>query len=226
MSRLCELPWFKGLYVGVYEVLSVEGRLPSPCDIEVLPPAAVKADKTVKAMAFAGADAVWFRSQPPDPVVFAHELMHLVRGKPAELEEVYAYNLASLAVTLAEHGIKPPASIVRLLDASLTDLEEAVREAYRYPFKDIVDYFEFFGIIPEFIRLKTDPYTDTWTFEVDSQRFDEKSMVIISVTEIAGMAEYDDHALEALLRILEKKASARRGSNSSSSKHRDSLLPA
>jgi len=225
MSRLCELPWFKGLYVDVYEVLRVEGRLPSPCDIEVLPPLAVKAEKAVRAAAFAGEDALWFRSQPPDPVVFAHELIHLVRGKPAELEEVYAYNLASLAVTLAERGIKPPASIVRLLDASLTDLEEAVREAYRYPFKDIVDYFEFFGVIPGFIRLKTDPYTDTWTFEVDSQRFDEKSIVIMSVTEIAGMAEYDDRALEALLRVLEK-ASARRASNSHSSKRRDSLLPA
>ena len=203
MLRLCELPWFDGLYRRIYDVLNAEGKLPHPCDIMILPPEAVEVRETVQAATWKDAKVIWFRHQPPHPVTFAHELIHLI-DKPIELEEVYAYNLATFAVLLAERGIVPPASIVRLFEVSLNEIIDAIREVYRYPFKDIVEYFEYFGIIPAFITFKGDPLANSWKLEIDWQRYNEKSIVVATVAELVGMAEYDEFALDVLLKLLER----------------------
>jgi len=202
MPKLCEHPWFDGLYISIYNVLCVEGKLPHPCDITILPPDAVEMRETVQAATWKNTKTIWFRHQPPHPVVFAHELIHLI-DKPLELEELYAYNLAAFAVLLAERDIVPPASITRLFDVSPDEIVKVIREVYQYPFEDILEYFQTFGIIPMFAKPRIDPYTNTLKFEIDTKRFNEKSIAIVAVAEILGMAEYDELALEVLLKLLE-----------------------
>jgi len=219
MFKLCELPWFDGLYKSIYDVLSVEGKLPHPCDITILPPEAVEVRETVQAATWVDARTIWFRHQPPSYTTFAHELIHLVSGKPVEFEEAYAYNLAAFAVLLAERGIVPPASVVRLFEVSLSEIMDAIREVYRYPFKDIVEYFEYFGIIPAFVVFKENPLDDSWKLEIDWQRYNEKTIVVATVAELVGMAEYDEFALDVLLKLLER---ASRSSTSAPSKPQSS----
>ena len=83
---------------------------------------------------------------PHDPIVFAHELIHLCDKSNDVHEEVYGYNLASLIVMLARENIVPEKNPLKnplmLFEAiTLDDLLRALRDVYGYPFKDICQYF-------------------------------------------------------------------------------------
>ena len=128
--RLCELDWFKGLYREIYEVLRVDSALPDPCEVRVLPPKPPpkEAGRGVEALCYKRLKTLWFRRQPPHPLVLAHELIHLIDKEP-ELEEVYAYTLAPLAKALASRGKRPPTSITKLYNLEAREALEAARKA-------------------------------------------------------------------------------------------------
>ena len=185
---LCELEWFRdnSLYRRVYDVLSVENALPDPCEVLVLETPPPGADESALAGCLADRRTVWFRSQPPPPAVFAHELVHLIEGKEPELEEVYAYNLSSLVVLLAERDITPPANPVRIYrDTTLNTVLEAVRRAYKYPFTSLREYFEFIGVLPEFLN-----------------HFEERPATILAITEIISGAKYDKLMFNTVIELL------------------------
>jgi hypothetical protein len=136
--------------------------------------------------------------------VFAHELLHLIEGKEVELEEVYAYNLSHLAVMLAERGVTPPVGIVRLFtDVTKEMVVQALREVYGYPFKDLVEFFEFIGVVPSFLRLDYDPATNSAVLKY-APGYDEKSVAIMAVTELIAGAEYDELMFKTVVKLLEK----------------------
>ncbi|MEM1913792.1 MAG: hypothetical protein QW067_11690, partial [Thermofilaceae archaeon] len=98
MRRLCDAKWFKGIYTAVYSTIALEGRLPPPDRIFLLDsPSEIGAwiPRQVAGFAVQEKKAVWFRSEPPHPWVFAHELIHLAwkRLYTPEEEEVFSYLL-------------------------------------------------------------------------------------------------------------------------------------
>ena len=189
-ERLCTLPWFNGVYMRIYDVLSAEGMLPNPCDIQVLPAEASEAvEKLTEGATVKGSNMVWFKKQPPDPVVFAHELIHLIEDKDKELEEVYAYNLSPLAVLLAERGITPPANPVRLFNATPSMILEALNKAYNYSFKDLAEYFELIGVTPPFMEA--------------GGGYGEREVAVDAVSELIAGAGRSEPMLNAVLALLE-----------------------
>jgi hypothetical protein len=211
-TPLCRLEWFTGIYERIFKVLSVESRLPDPCGILILPPEPAPEDaarnKSIQGMCWRERGEIWFRRQPPDHIVFAHELLHLIEGKEAELEEVYAYNLSHLAVMLAERGITPPVSIVRLFtDVNKEMVVQALREVYGYPFKDLPEFFGLIGVIPSFLRLDYDPAANSAVLKY-APGYDERVVAIMAVTELIAGAEYDELMFKAVVELLEKLGEA------------------
>jgi hypothetical protein len=207
---LCRLKWFNDdpMYRRIYGILNVENRLPDPCEIMILPPLPVpkEAHERTYGLCWKDRKEIWFRKQPPNYMDFAHELLHLVGGKETELEEVYAYNLSHLVVMLAEKNIIPPVNPVRLFtDVTKDMVVEALREVYRYPFKDLAEYFEMIGVIPPFLKLEYDPAQNALTVKYNPE-YDERSTTIMTVTELVAGAEYEKIMLEVVLKLLEKVA--------------------
>lgn len=209
-TPLCRLKWFNDdpMYRRIYDILNVESRLPNPCDIVILPPLPVpkEAHERTYGLCWRDRKEIWFRQQPPNYTDFAHELLHLVEGKEIELEEVYAYNLSHLVVMLAEKGIVPPVNPVRLFtDVTKDMVVEALREAYKYPFKDLAEYFMTIGVIPPFLKLEYDPAQNGLVVKYNPE-YDERSTVIMAVSELVAGAEYEKIMFEAVLKLLDKIA--------------------
>jgi len=203
MRKLCELDWFKDIYRKIYDVLSVEDMLPDPCEINVLGVDEVETSSNVLGMAWRDSKTMWFRYQPPDTIVFAHELIHLIdaRDKVHELEEIYSYNLAGLAVLLAGEGITPKINIVRLFsDATEDDILEAIRRVYRYSFKTLEEFFGFFGVIPLFDKFEVHENGEVRI--VRDRDMDSRTVSILAVTEIAAGAEFDRLMLETVIELI------------------------
>jgi len=193
-AELCRLQWFNDLYRRIYDVLSIEGMLPGPCNIHILPVGALEAvEKIIVAAAMKGANTVWFKVQPPSPITFAHELIHLVEGKDGELEEAYAYNLSPLVVLLAERNIVPPVNPLRLFNVTPGMVLDAINQAYNHRFKDLIEYFKLKGVIPHFVK-------EDHTIR---EGYSERDIVVDVVSELATAAERDERALKALLLLLE-----------------------
>jgi len=201
--KLCELDWFKGVYKKIYNVLSVENMLPDPCEITILDPGDVEVDERVMALAWWNDKTIWFRHQPPDPVTFAHELIHLIDAKIREIEEVYSYNLARLAVVLALENIVPKTNIVRLFDVSEDDILRALRKVYRIEFNGLEEYFKFIGVIPLFIRLE---WSENGSIMfVRKEEYSSRDVIINTVTELASGAEFDRFMLDVILELLDRR---------------------
>ena len=200
--KLCELEWFRGIYRKIFDVLSVENMLPDPCEIIVLHPDDVEAGETVFGATWPDEKIIWFRNQPPDLIDFAHELLHLiyVPNKVRELEEVYSYNLAGLAIILAREDIIPKVNIIRLFDFSEDDILMALRKVYNTPFSSLEEYFQFIGVIPIFIKLK-EGENGSIKF-VRDQKYNSRAVVIHVVTELAAGAEFDKLMLATILYLL------------------------
>jgi len=209
-TPLCKMDWFNkdAVYQGIYRVLNTENRLPDPCEIMILPPLPIpkEAHERVHGLCWRDKKEIWFRIQPPNYVEFAHELLHLIEGKEVELEEVYAYNLSHLVVMLAENNIDPPVNPVRLFtDATVDMVLQVLRDVYGYPFNDIAEYFEIIGVIPPFLRLDFDPARNDIVFKYNPE-YDERSIAIMTITELIAGAEYDRVMFDVVLKLLEKLA--------------------
>lgn len=207
LAKLCELPWFSGLHRRIYDVLAVEGMLPDPCEIRVLAPEDVEADERVRGACWKDTKILWFREQPPDPITFAHELLHLIEKGDLKLEEVYAYNLSALVVLMAEEGVVPPANPVRLFEASADAILEAINETYKFKFSSLAEYFLTIGVVPYFVHLAWEG--DSIQARGVREGLSEREVAIEAVSELAAGALYDRYMFEALLRLLGKLA--RRG---------------
>jgi len=196
--KLCELGWFNGLYRRIYDVLSVDGMLVDACSIQVLPPDALEFRGTlgyVMGATFKDSNTLWFREQPPSPLTFAHELIHLIEGKDVELEEVYAYNLAALAVLLAEKGIIPPVNPIKLFKVTPAMILEAINRVYGYRFKDLIEYFVFNGVIPGFVEFDGGGYRVR-------EGYGDREVVVVAVSELISGAEYDELMFETIMELL------------------------
>jgi hypothetical protein len=203
---LSSTDWFRDVYVKIYEILALDDRLPSPDNIYLLDDKDVDVQHIPEiTLAFALQDKkyIWFREKPPSPITFTHELIHLCKKKDDKIwEEVYGYNLASFVVLLAQNDIKPRKNPLILFESvSLDHLLEALRQVYHYPFRDICEYFYFIGVIPIFIELK-ETFNGKLILKID-QKYDEKSVVIASISELASGAYYDELMLNTLLKLLE-----------------------
>ena len=197
--KLSEAEWFTKIYRKIYDVLNAESMLPPPDQITILRPADVKVRDTVHGLCWKEEKMIWFREQPPPPLFFAHELLHLI-DKDIKLEEVYAYNLSSLAVILAKKDIVPKKNIIRLFDVNEEQLLQAIRKAYNYNFKSLEDYFAFIGVIPHVFEFE---FSDGQYRLKRSKYYDEKAVVIATITELIAAAEFGDMvALNAILNLL------------------------
>jgi len=201
-TSLCEVEWFKGLYRKVYGVLGAEGMLPDPCEVKVLPaePAPPEAHSGTYGLCWRDRRLLWFRVQPPPPIHFAHELLHLIGDKELELEEMYAYNLSHLVVMLARDNIIPPANPVRLFkDVTVNMVVDAIRKAYNYQFKDLAEFFGFIGVVPPFLKMV--PSINGIRFAVRKE-YPERLIVIMAVSELIAGAEFDKYMYRAVLKLL------------------------
>jgi len=202
--KLCQLSWFDGIYRKIYDVLNVENMLPDPCEITILYPEDVEVRETVLALTWQDAKTIWFRYQPPDPLAFAHELLHLIDApnKTRELEEIYGYNLAGLAVILARENIIPKINIIRLFDVTEDDILNAIRKVYRINFSSLEEYHEFIGVIPPFIRLE-EGINGTLRFVRDHQ-YSARDVVIYAITELIAGADFDPFMFQVVLELLNR----------------------
>jgi len=199
---LCEIEWFRNLYRKIYEILNVESMLPDPCKITVLPPEPVppEAHSGTYGLCWRDRKLIWFRVQPPPPIDFAHEVLHLIEGKELELEEVYAYNLSHLIVMLARDNVIPPINPIRLFkDVTVDMVVEAIRKVYGYPFKDLADFFEFIGVVPTFIKME--PTLNGVKFVI-REEYPERLVVITAVSELIAGAEFDKYMYKTVLELL------------------------
>jgi hypothetical protein len=137
--RLSEAPWFKGIYATIYEILAAEGYLPPPEDILLTTFEEVRSTKGAEKMAactivLAEYRAnrlsryrfkLWFRREPPEPEIFAHELIHVCwyksGGKPlknfSENEgEMVARGLQCVVVVMAMYNMVPTKHLFTLID--------------------------------------------------------------------------------------------------------------
>ena len=153
--------WFSGVYEKIYDIVAMENRLPPPNEIMVSDKPPVEFPDTVAGSADIDAKLIWFREEPPHPVVFAHELIHIAdkkisREKRLRLEEVFASNLAELVVLLAELNIKPPTSLLRLFeDVGLKYIADSMRKHLKLQGSDreiIEQYCELTGTIPPILE--------------------------------------------------------------------------
>ena len=198
---LADTAWFKGIYEKIYRILSAEGRLPPPDAIYLLDKADVEAHEHVLGFAVREKNYIYFRDIPPNPITFAHELIHLCTKGSDTDEEVYAYNLAHLIVMLAEKNVIPVRNPLALFESvTLNDILVALSEAYGYRFRDIAEYFQLVGVIPAFMTLEE--ASDGRTLLKVDARYSEKEIAAMTVISLIGGAPFDDSALAALLRLL------------------------
>ena len=209
-KRLCDTAWFNEdeMYRRIYDVLSTENMLPNPCDITVLPPKPEPPgiSKDVQGACFRAVRKIWFRHAPPEYIDFAHELIHLIPGKRIKTsnayaeEEFYAYDLSPFVVELAKRGIKPPVNPVRLFEIDNTAIIlETIREVYNYEFKDLVEFYEWLGVIPEFLK----PRDDGLGYQVDPA-YPEETIAELAIIDLIGGIEYDEREFQVLVRLLDK----------------------
>jgi hypothetical protein len=198
---LADVKWFRDVYEKIYRILSAEGRLPPPDAIYLLEKADVEAHEFVLGFAVREKNYIYFRDVPPDPVTFAHELIHLCTKSSDTDEEVYAYNLAQLVVMLAEKNITPMRNPLTLFESViLSDILTALSEAYGYQFRDITEYFQLIGVIPAFMTVEEGPGGRT-LLKADP-RYSEKEIAVMTIISLIGGAPFDDSAFAALLRLL------------------------
>jgi hypothetical protein len=202
---LADAAWFKGIYEKIYRILSLENRLPPPDAIRLLERVDVEGvHERVLGFAIREKNCIYFRDIPPDPITFAHELIHLCTKSSDTDEEVYAYNLAQLAVMLAEKNVVPKRNPLALFESvTLSDVLATLSEAYGYQFRDIAEYFQLIGVIPAFIIVEKD--SDGRTLMKVDPRYSEKEIVAITIISLIGGAPFDDSAFAALLRLLGKE---------------------
>jgi hypothetical protein len=199
---LADAKWFRDVYEKIYRILSAEGRLPPPDAIYLLEKADVEAHEFVLGFAVREKNYIYFRDIPPDPITFAHELIHLCTKSSDTDEEVYAYNLAQLVVMLAEKNVVPKRNPLTLFESvTLSDILTALSEAYGYQFRDIAEYFRLIGVIPAFMIVEED--SDGRAFMKVDPRYSEKEIVVMTIINLIGGAPFDDSAFAALLRLLE-----------------------
>jgi hypothetical protein len=180
------------------------------------PPAALS--DTAAGSADINAKLIWFREEPPHPVVFAHELIHIAdkkvdRERRSRLEEVYASNLADLVVLLANLDIKPPANPLRLFeDVDLEDVADAMRRYLKLQGSDrevIEQYCELTGIIPpiaEKIAVKDDDIIN-YRVKIKDEVPDE-AVIHTIITMLASAAEFSAFKeLDIILDLLNMLAS-------------------
>jgi hypothetical protein len=209
MISLCDVDWFKDVYVKIYNILALDNRLPPPDNIYLLDDKEAfemfNIANTVQGFAVTidGKKCVWFRHVPPDPIVFAHELIHLCNKRSNDVhEEVYGYNLASLIVMLAQENVIPSKNPLTLFESvTIDDLLKALRDVYGYPFKDICQYFVFIGSIPQFIDLDLDLKTGEFVGRIN-QSYDQKAITVLAISDIIAGAQYDPHMLNVILKLL------------------------
>ena len=202
---LADAAWFKGIYEKIYRILSAENRLPSPDAIHLLDKADVEGvHERVLGFAVREKNCIYFRDIPPDPITFAHELIHLCTKSSDTNEEIYAYNLAQLVVMLAEKNVVPKRNPLALFESvTMSDVLATLSEAYGYQFRDIAEYFQLIGVIPAFIIVEKD--SDGRTLMKVDPRYSEKEIVAITIISLIGGAPFDDSAFAALLRLLGKE---------------------
>ncbi|RLG92874.1 hypothetical protein DRO37_09030 [Candidatus Bathyarchaeota archaeon] len=153
--KLSDCEWFSKLYQKIYAVVNgrTKSRLPPPSEISVLLPSEVKVSHDmVYGTAFQDMPALWFREIPPDPIVFAHELIHLAKKDTTKVsEEEYAYNLACFVVFLARIDVMPR-DILRLFEEPPSEeaILNAIEKVMGLKFNSIEEYFDFTGVIPYF----------------------------------------------------------------------------
>jgi hypothetical protein len=162
--RLSEAPWFKDIYKRIYETLAVDGFLPPPEDIVLVTAeeARIK-EKDVKGSSgcviiherdadggFRREFFLWFRKEPPDPELFAHELIHICRCYKSKRsinrldeneEELVACALGNVIVTLAAHGIVPMRNPLATLMKSYRASRPLLRAPDLGPLADSVAHF-------------------------------------------------------------------------------------
>ena len=205
LKPLCQVEWFNSdpIYRRIYEILNIDSTLPDPCDITILPPTPPpqEARPAAYGLCWVRERVIWFREQPPGYDDFAHELIHLIPGKDATREEVYAYNLSQFVVELAKRGVKPPVNPVKLFDIRSTGvILDAIREVYNYGFRDLADYFQFLGVIPVFLK----PIADAGGFRlVPNPDYSEDLIAVEAVSELAVGSLFDELQFRVLLRLLE-----------------------
>ena len=211
--RLCDVTWFNEdeMYRRIYDVVSTENMLPNPCDITILPPKPEPPGipKGVDGAGFRTTRKIWFRQTPPEYMVFAHELIHLIPGKRFKTpdvyaeDELYAQGLSPFAVELAKRGIKPPVNPVRLLEIDNTNIIlETIREVYNQEFKDLNEFYEFHewrGVLPEFLK----PREDSLGYQVDPT-YPEGIIADIAIIDLIEGTKYDERNFQVLVRLLDK----------------------
>jgi hypothetical protein len=202
---LADAAWYKGIYEKIYRILSAENRLPPPDAIYLLEKAdAEGVHERILGFAIWESNCVYFRDVPPDPITFAHELIHLCAKGSDTDEEVYAYNLAQLVVMLAERNVVPKRNPLALFESvTLNDVLKTLSEAYGYHFRDVAEYFQFVGVIPAFITVE-EGLDGRALLKVDP-RYSEKEITVMTIISLIGGAPFDDSALAALLHLLDMK---------------------
>ena len=205
MKRLTDLLALDPIYGRIFDILSLEGRLPTAEEIAVHEPGELDKPGNVLGSAWGDRD-VWFRNYPPSFGVFTHELIHLAEKRSDVDEEVYAYDLSDFVVLLAERGIMPKANPLRLFeDVSLKDLAGAISSFYgiggKNPTETLLNYFMLIGVIPLFTTLSEDGRR-----LLLNEGTEEKEIVIHSLVEIMDASLYDDeNSLRLALEILNSK---------------------
>ena len=123
--RLCQADWFKDDYVKVYEALAREGRLPDPCEIEVM--TLDNDNKTVQDTASTNGIRIYFKRLPPDIYTFTVMLVPLAMRR--EIPNVfYEHNDADLSIFMIKNSDKQGKSTRIVKDIILRDIIDAICE--------------------------------------------------------------------------------------------------
>lgn len=203
--------WFAGIYRSVYRILALEGRLPSPERIFVLDrPGEICAWVTKRVAGFAVPEkkTVWFRSEPPHPWVFTHELIHLAWKKlyAPEEEEVYSYLLPRLVLLLAERSIEPPANPFRLFeDADYELLERAVRSTLGI---SVVQLYGRLGL-PHPLQQPSRLESVVGRKLASDKLYWKRALAIATLFDVIRAAGRNPELLRVILQLLNELASVR-----------------
>jgi hypothetical protein len=203
MRELININWFDDEYIKVYNILNIENRMPSLSKIYVLDDCDVESMQilprdTVMAFALPSRDTekqyIWFRYEPPELMIFAHEMIHLSKKHKRLNDEIYAYNLAPLVTILAERNIIPKHNVLRLFeDINLNDLNKKIIQYFHV--SGIEELFLSLGVVPHFIVLNDGRISIR-------KGYMEDDIVIETIAELIAAAEYDDFILNFILQLL------------------------
>jgi hypothetical protein len=158
----------------------MDGMLPPPDRILILdkPPEEVRAMEGMRltyGLARRDEMSIWFRDEPPDPFIYAHELAHLTNANIAPrivklFEEIYADSIARIALVFVKRNIKPPTNPARLFEKiSLKDIADSMRKYFKLKGEDkeiIEQYYEIKGIMPVFADVRICDYDEECGFKV------------------------------------------------------------